>query len=500
MSKKYIPYIKPALQGSAVLLFAILLGIWAGSNPAIPASVPETETESESKSTIDTRPSASADESETDSHTSKAKSETEPESSTDGSKAETEPESSTGGSEAGNETESDTSAGTETGTKAGSENESQMLTEGESESESETETEEYHDIKLLPSKGAILRSDSENPLLPYSRYRITDDNADWFIVPQDFAEAYLLRYTLVTPDSKTEIAESSLSWKDLETILKFMTDSYEGTWSIYVKDLKNDRSISVNDQPMEAASLIKLYIMGAVYEQLGMSAIDNDLTISDALYNMITVSDNESANILVRALDPDGEHSKGMVKVNNFIREYGFTNTEQVNGLADPSLWSDDGRLNKTSAKDCGTFLEYVYRGEMVSHLASRDMESLLLGQEIDYKIPDSLPSEVVSASKTGEVEGCENDTAIVYSPGGDYIICIMSNGWSDDAAAVSRIHSLSEAVYAFFNPGSGYTITLPSGPSDGSGGLSEYSTVSGTDSETEEINDPLETDDVSED
>ena len=75
-------------------------------------------------------------------------------------------------------------------------------------------------------------------------------------------------------------------------------------------------------------------------------------------------------------------------------------------------------------------FLEYVYRGEMVSHLASREMESLLLGQEIDYKIPDSLPSEVVSASKTGEVEGCENDTAIVYLSVGDYIIFIMSNGW----------------------------------------------------------------------
>lgn len=493
MSKKYTPYIKPALQGCAVLLFAILLGIWAGSDPAIPASVPETEAESESKSTIETRPSvdsALADESE--SETGKANADTEPES-------ETESETGSASNDTGSETGSD-AAGTETGSEAGSESESQMLTEGESEIESETETEEYHDIKLLPSKGAILRSDSENPLLPYSRYRITDDNADWFIVPQDFAEAYMLRYKLVTPNSKTEIAESSLSWEDLETILKFMTDSYEGTWSIYVKDLKNDRSISINDQPMEAASLIKLYIMGAVYEQLGMSAIDNDLTISDALYNMITVSDNESANILVRALDPDGDHSKGMVKVNSFIQEYGFTNTEQVNGLADPSLWSDDGRLNMTSVKDCGTFLEYVYRGEMVSHLASRDMESLLLGQEIDYKIPDSLPSEVVSASKTGEVEGCENDTAIVYSPGGDYIICIMSNGWSDDAAAVSRIHSLSEAVYAFFNPGSGYTISLPSGPSDGSGDLSEYSMVSGTDSETEETNEPLETDDVSED
>lgn len=494
MLKKYREYIKPVLQGCAVLFFAVLLGIWAGSDPAIPASVPEAETESGAW-----RPGSSRTESETQVQPAPGSSETASGSDTEApagsgaaavveSDAETEAESDTdaaaesnAGAKSEEETETDSRKGTENATGNGSENttekDSENTTKSSSESgtETEIETEGHMDVDRLYKPGDILRTDSENPLLPYSQYKISDEQADWFIIPEDFIEAYLKKYKLITSDIKIEITEAPLSWTDLETILTYMTDRYEGRWSIYVKDLKNDRSIIINDQPMEAASLIKLYIMGAVYEQMGMNAIDDNLTISDALYNMITVSDNESANTLVRALDPDGDHSKGMVIVNNFIREYGFTNTEQVNGLADPSLWSDDGRLNQTSAKDCGMFLEYVYRGEMVSHLASREMESLLLGQEIDYKIPDSLPSEVVSASKTGEVEGCENDTAIVYSPGGDYIICIMSNGWSDDAQAVSRIHSLSEAVYAFFNPDSGYTITLPEGQLEESAPLTEY-------------------------
>lgn len=65
----------------------------------------------------------------------------------------------------------------------------------------------------------------------------------------------------------------------------------------------------------------------------------------------------------------------------------------------------------------------------LVSEDASNEMLELLLQQEVDYKIPESLPSNVKVANKTGETDDCENDCAIVYSNGGDYIICMMSEG-----------------------------------------------------------------------
>lgn len=298
-----------------------------------------------------------------------------------------------------------------------------------------------------------------------------NDEIPPFLFPSDFLKSDIFpegfgRYT------KVKVSDP-VTWEDLESYLNNMISDYDGTWSIYIKDLAGDREISINDRSMEAASLIKLYIMGAVYDQLEKGNLEETQTISDSLYNMITVSDNESANILVRALSPDGDHSEGLKVVNRFIQQNGFQNTEQVNGLADPSLWTDDGRLNHTSARDCGMLLERIYKGNFVSHLASRDMETLLLGQEIDYKIPDSLPDGTISASKTGEVEGCENDTAIVYSPGGDYIICIMSNGWADDTAAVDRIHQLSETVYNYFNNADSkkFSIVAP----EETNGLYEY-------------------------
>lgn len=82
---------------------------------------------------------------------------------------------------------------------------------------------------------------------------------------------------------------------------------------------------------------------------------------------------------------------------------------------------------NTTSAKDCGRLLERIYRGEFISHLASRQMEELLLNQQVTYKIPSTIPSESRVANKTGETSDCENDAAIVYTPKGDYILCIMS-------------------------------------------------------------------------
>ncbi len=39
-----------------------------------------------------------------------------------------------------------------------------------------------------------------------------------------------------------------------------------GTWSVYVCNLAKNTEGAINDQQMQAASLIKLYIMGAVYE------------------------------------------------------------------------------------------------------------------------------------------------------------------------------------------------------------------------------------------
>ena len=167
---------------------------------------------------------------------------------------------------------------------------------------------------------------------------------------------------------------------------------------------------------------------------------------------MITVSDNESSNVLVRSFcDESGDFQTGLAKVNDFIQRMGFTNTAQVNGIADPSLWVSDGRINETSAADCGKLLEMIYDRELVSHYASYRFENLLNNQEVNYKIPSGLPEGTHISHKTGEVDNTENDAAIIYTPYGDYIFCILSTDLSDIGSAVDHIHEITAMVYDWF-------------------------------------------------
>lgn len=241
------------------------------------------------------------------------------------------------------------------------------------------------------------------------------------------------------------------TWEEFEGTLTNMLDSFAGDWGLYLKNLKTGDVIIINEHPMESASLIKLYIMGTVYQHIADGTLEKTETIDRLLNDMITVSDNESSNELVRSLSPTKDHSEGMKMVNEFIQKNGFKNTKQVNGLADPSLWVENA-VNQTSPADCGKLLEKIYKGKLVSHLASRSMEDLLLNQKITYKIPAGLPESVTSANKTGEVSNSENDAAIVYSNACDYILCIMSTDLAATNSAVNHINSLSSLIYDYFN------------------------------------------------
>lgn len=260
--------------------------------------------------------------------------------------------------------------------------------------------------------------------------------------PEYFPEIQYKSGQLITRDS----------WKLLEQEIASRLEQYQGDWSVYIKNLENGKTIRVNEHSMESASLIKLYIAGATYELIEQGKIEETDTIITALNQMITVSDNESSNVLVRAMYQDGEDFQdGLDIVNDFITRHGFTNTVQVNGIADPSLWVSDGRVNMTSAADCGKLLEMIYNGELVSHFSSFRFEVLLNKQEINYKIPDGLPKGVHISHKTGEVDDTENDAAIIYTPYGDYIFCILSTDLTDTNAAVDHIHEITQLVYDYF-------------------------------------------------
>ena len=224
--------------------------------------------------------------------------------------------------------------------------------------------------------------------------------------------------------------------------------SGNGTWSVYVCDLENNTEGAIQDANMQAASLIKLYIMGAVYEnydsiigQYGQSSVDSNLN------SMITVSDNDAANTLVSYLG-GGDSSAGMDAVNAFCSEKGYSSTHMGRLLLASNQYDD----NYTSVSDCGHFLKEVYEGNQQSDAHAQAEFALLAAQTRRNKIPAQLPSGVSVANKTGELSDVENDAGIIYNEMNDLIIVFMSENVSQTGSAQSTIASLSRQIYDSYN------------------------------------------------
>lgn len=142
---------------------------------------------------------------------------------------------------------------------------------------------------------------------------------------------------------------------------------------------------------------------------------------------------------------------KRLKEVNAFANSIQCTDTEQQRDMKN-SRTTLIPEQNYTSVVDCGRILSNLYHKSLVSEAADTEMLELLKQQTRTGKISHGLPSGTVCANETGELNNVENDAAIVFSPGTDYVICVMSNNISDTGAARQNIIRLSQKVYNFFN------------------------------------------------
>ena len=246
--------------------------------------------------------------------------------------------------------------------------------------------------------------------------------------------------------------EAEMEISSLKKKLRTMLNSYYGSWSVYVKDLKTGGVVNLNESAMYSASIIKPFVMASTFDQIQKGNLSYSSTIKGLLREMITVSDNEAYNQLVKYNSTSRSFLSGASVVNRYLEKNKYTKTGCHHTLHPASSASvGDGRSNITSAKDCGILLEHIYNGTCVSSRYSKEMRNLLLAQTRRWKIPSGIPSGVRVANKTGETSSVEHDMAIVYGKKKDYIICVFSNTGSEDYA-LPRIREISRTVYNYLN------------------------------------------------
>ncbi|MCY3630747.1 MAG: class A beta-lactamase-related serine hydrolase [Bacteroidetes bacterium] len=174
----------------------------------------------------------------------------------------------------------------------------------------------------------------------------------------------------------------------------------------------------------------------AIYERLG-----ERMTISDLIYQMITVSSNLATNLLIDFLEAE--------TVQETVNSMGAPGMQVLRGVEDLKAF-ELGLSNSTTASALATLLEAIRQGKAVSPAADSSMVEVLVDQAFNEMIPAGLPSDVLVAHKTGQITRIHHDAAIIYPPNSPpYVLVILIEGLEDDAESAALGTEIARTTHA---------------------------------------------------
>lgn len=257
-------------------------------------------------------------------------------------------------------------------------------------------------------------------------------------------------------------------WVQMTGAIGDIVGSYDGEVGLYIKDLKTGRTFERNaDQTFVSASLIKVPIMAAAFEaiQEGRIALNTRLRlkrhyrrdgsgrlkwartgsrfpISYLVHAMITQSDNTATAMMIDLLGYDA--------LNRSFHNFGLEQTRisprgmSLSNRLDPSL------ENYTTPREMGAFLERMYKHELVNDGLSDLMLEIMKGATARSRLAEYLPDQFRLARKTGLLRGNCHDMGIIFTPSGDYVICVLTRRNHNYREAKSMISSVGQTAYLY--------------------------------------------------
>jgi len=266
------------------------------------------------------------------------------------------------------------------------------------------------------------------------------------------------------------IESRAKSWAKLKEYIRRAVKGYKGDVAIFIKDLDMNWQIeSDKEMAIPSASLVKIPVMMAYFAaaeegrlklsdsielkqsdkvdgsgELKNASPGSACKIEDLIYLMITESDNTAANILIERL--------GLDELNRYFAKFGLKHTNLSRKMMDFKS-RKDGVENYTTVGDMAYLLEELYRGRFINKDVSKRCLELLSEQKINDRIPKKLPSYIMVAHKTGLENGVCHDVGIVYTPKGNFLICVLTKHEYPTARPTKRLISrLSLLTYNYYN------------------------------------------------
>ncbi|MBM3243616.1 MAG: serine hydrolase [Candidatus Omnitrophica bacterium] len=259
------------------------------------------------------------------------------------------------------------------------------------------------------------------------------------------------------------------AWGEFKGQIISEINKFKGDAGIVIKDLESGWEFAYQkDKLFPAASLSKIPIMAAAFlaaeegkisldKQVGLKNSDK-LTGSGILKNMpsgtefnverliglmIYDSDNTATNMLTNLL--------GMDYLNKSFKEFSLKNTDLLRKIADYKSRSK-GLENYTTSEDMASLLERIYSKKLISKKLSERCIGVLKLTRHNDRIPKYLPEDLMVAHKTGLERNVCHDVGIVFTPRGDFIICVLTQHKNVSLGVAKEfIARLSLLTYNFY-------------------------------------------------
>jgi len=257
-------------------------------------------------------------------------------------------------------------------------------------------------------------------------------------------------------------------------------NSVDGNFAVAFADLNGVNKILINsDEEFHPASTIKTPVMIEVFHQIeeGRFSLNDSIlvennftsiadgsnfslqidrdsgedfykyigkkrTILQLLENMITVSGNLSANILIEIVKAEN--------ITRYMKSLGAENIYVLRGVEDIKAFNL-GINNRATARDLMIIYKKLAEGKVVSEKYSKKMIDILLRQRFNEIIPALLPANVKVANKTGSISGVLHDSGIVFLPNGKkYILILFSKNLKNENEGIKIEAEISRMIYYF--------------------------------------------------
>ncbi len=254
--------------------------------------------------------------------------------------------------------------------------------------------------------------------------------------------------------------------------------------AISVRDLASGRTLSINgDSVFHAASTMKVPVLFALFGEFRAgrqqrdghmllrnqfesivdrspyalspnddsdsslyARVGSEVPLRELATRMITRSSNLATNALIGLLDP--------ARITAETRTWGTTRMLVRRGVEDNVAYRA-GLNNTATANDLVALFVALARGQVADSASTREMLTILEGQEFNDEIPAGLPAGTRVAHKTGWITATQHDAGLVYPPGRQpYAIAILTRGISDQKTANRLMAESSRIVWEWIVAG----------------------------------------------